>query len=343
MSVQSYYSFDKVLSYNGTFNFIVGDRGVGKTYGAKKKAIKDFITRGHEFIYLRRFEDDIKTRSTFFADVMQEFPAHDFRVNGMIGQTAPADTRDMKKRPWKTCVYFAVLSKAAAMKSQPFPNVHTIIFDEFILERGMRHYLPDEYHAFLEFFNTVDRAKDKTRVLFLANAISINNPYFLELRIRPDEEKELVARSYGDAKNFVVCHFLNASRFRSEVYATKFGQFISGTDYARYSVESEFSDATDNQVDSKPSTARYHFTLETKLGAFSVWFDGIGSNSWYLQEKRPKNEHILTLIPHHVDGTRTLVTPRDKLLGYLRTAFRQGRVYFDHAQTRNSFIEIFKD
>lgn len=343
MSGKSYYSFDKVLSYNGTFNFIVGDRGVGKTYGAKKKAIKDFITRGHEFIYLRRFEDDIKTRSTFFADVMQEFPDWDFRINGMIGQVAPVSTRDEKKRHWKTCCYFAVLSKAASMKSQPFPKVHTIIFDEFILEKGMRRYLPSEYHAFLEFFNTVDRSQDKTRVLFLANAISINNPYFLELKIRPDEEQEIVCRSYGTATNFVVCHFLNAQKFRSEVYATKFGQFIQGTDYATYSVESEFSDATDNQVGSKPSTARYHFTLETAQGTFSVWFDGIITNSWYLQEKRPKQEWILTLIPHHVDGSHTLVTPRDKLLGYLRTAFRQGRVYFDHAQTRNSFIEIFKD
>ena len=343
MTVSSYYSFDKVLSFNGVFNFIVGDRGVGKTYGAKKKAIKDALKHGHEFIYLRRFKDDIRTRATFFADVMHEFPDNDFRVNGMIGETAPVETRDDKKRPWKLICYFATLSQAASMKSQPFPEVRTIIYDEFILEKGMRHYLPDEYHAFLEFFNTVDRSQDKTRVLFLANAISINNPYFLELKIRPDESSEFVTRSYGTAKNFVVCHFLNAADFRSEVYATKFGQFITGSDYAKYAVESEFSDATDNQVDGKPSTARYHFTLETRQGTFSVWFDGIGSNSWYMQEKRPKQEQILTLIPHHVDGQRTLVTPRDKLLGYLRTAFRQGRVYFDHAQTRNSFIEIFKD
>lgn len=343
MSVHSYYSFDKIFSFNGTLNFIVGDRGVGKTYGAKKKSIRNFLKNGEEFIYLRRFKDDLRSRNTFFADVMVEFPDYDFRVNGLLGQCSPVDQRNNKKRQWKTMCYFVALSQAASMKSQPFPHVTMIVFDEFILERGMRRYLPDEYHAFLEFFNTVDRSKDKTKVLFLANAISINNPYFLELKIRPDQEQEYITRSYGTAKNFVVCHFINASKFRDEVYATKFGQFISNTEYAKYAVESEFNDNTSNQVEWKPSTARYHFTIETHQGSFSVWYDSIGKGCWYMQEKLPKQQTVLTLIAHNVTQGKTLVTPRDKLLGYLRTAFRQGRVFFDYPQTRNSFIEIFKD
>ena len=31
-----YYDYNKVLSYNAFFNFIIGERGVGKTYGWKK-------------------------------------------------------------------------------------------------------------------------------------------------------------------------------------------------------------------------------------------------------------------------------------------------------------------
>ena len=37
--VSMYYSFDDILSRNGVFNFIIGGRGIGKTYGAKKIAI----------------------------------------------------------------------------------------------------------------------------------------------------------------------------------------------------------------------------------------------------------------------------------------------------------------
>ena len=30
-----FYDYNKVLSYNAMFNFIIGERGVGKSYGAK--------------------------------------------------------------------------------------------------------------------------------------------------------------------------------------------------------------------------------------------------------------------------------------------------------------------
>ena len=39
-----WYDYSKVLSYNAMFNFIIGERGVGKTYGAKKYAINRFIS-----------------------------------------------------------------------------------------------------------------------------------------------------------------------------------------------------------------------------------------------------------------------------------------------------------
>ena len=340
-NISSFYSFDKVFSYNGTFNFIVGDRGVGKTYGAKRKAIRDALKNNTEFIYLRRFKEDIQSRQTFFADIMHEFPEWDFRVNGMVGECAPSATRKDKKRPWRVICYFKVLSQAAAVKSQPFPLVTLIIFDEFILERGMRRYLPDEYHAFLEFFNTVDRMKDKTRVLFLANAISIMNPYFIELEIRPDESGEFVTRSYGSATNFVVCHFINASKFRDEAYQSKFGQFIKDTDYAKYSIESEFSDDNDNLLQLKNKQAKYYYSLETRYGTFSVWYDQ-WRGLYYIQARRPKQEISYTLLPENMSEEKTLLLYNSKLIQFLRTAFQNGMVFFDKPSTRNSFIDIFR-
>ena len=37
-----YYDYDKISSYNATFNMIITNRGFGKTYGAKKRAINKF-------------------------------------------------------------------------------------------------------------------------------------------------------------------------------------------------------------------------------------------------------------------------------------------------------------
>ena len=38
-----YWDINNSLSYNRLFNFIVGARGVGKTYGAKRWAINSFM------------------------------------------------------------------------------------------------------------------------------------------------------------------------------------------------------------------------------------------------------------------------------------------------------------
>ena len=66
----SYYNYSKLYSYNCTYNFLIGARGLGKTYGIKKKAIKDAIRRGDMFIYLRRYEGEIVAAApTFFADI----------------------------------------------------------------------------------------------------------------------------------------------------------------------------------------------------------------------------------------------------------------------------------
>ena len=38
-----WYDISKTLSYNALFNFVIGARGVGKTYAFKRWAIKDFL------------------------------------------------------------------------------------------------------------------------------------------------------------------------------------------------------------------------------------------------------------------------------------------------------------
>ena len=77
-----YYDYSKILSYKAVFNFIIGARGCGKSYGAKKMLIKKFIKTGQQFIYLRRFKIELQKVSTWFDDVSAEFPDHEFKVKG---------------------------------------------------------------------------------------------------------------------------------------------------------------------------------------------------------------------------------------------------------------------
>lgn len=338
MARHPFYNFDKLFSYNGTYNFVVGGRGIGKTYGAKEKAIRTALKTGDQFIYLRRYKTELATaRNTFFADIEQKFPKHDLRANGNVAEFAPIETRGEKKRVWFVMGYFIALSTAQTQKSVSFPKVKTIIYDEFIIETGALHYLPDEAIVFNNFYSTVDRYTDKTKVLFLANSVSIMNPYFIEYEIRPDEGTDFITSHGG----FIVCHFPDSSEFAASIYETAFGKFIKGTDYAKYSVANQFSDNHENLIGAKDSRYKYYFTLECSKGTFSVWHSS-HDGSYAIQRKLPKDNNWFTLMIEQVSEDKALMTFKDKPLAYLRAAFNTGMVRFDLPATRNAFTEIFK-
>ena len=78
-----YYSLDKALSYNALFYFIIGERGVGKSFNAKKFCIQDFINHNHQFIYLRRYKEELDLAcQSFFDDIKSAgfFDDHEFEV-----------------------------------------------------------------------------------------------------------------------------------------------------------------------------------------------------------------------------------------------------------------------
>lgn len=342
--VHPYYNFDKLYSYNAVFNFVMGARGLGKTYGAKKKAIQAALERGEQFILLRRYKPELAARHTFFDDLVakDEFPEWDFRINGDRAEASGVEFRDEKKRQWITLGFFVALVVAQNKKGTPYPNVRTIIFDEFIIEKGAVHYLPDEPTVMQNFYNTVDRYQDKTRVLFLANAVSISNPYFIRYNINehitPGTDYEWIRLAEG----FVVCHFAKSSDYAASVRQTRFGRFAQQytPEYDNYAVGNTFADNNDSLLQFKDEQARYIYTLHLKSGDVSIWHNGFSGN-FYAQQRLPKRQKHFTIDPELMREGRRLLVKSDKLLQYLRTAFRNGNLTFDSPQTRNSMMHIF--
>ena len=57
-----YYSLNKILKNKSQYNVIFGERSNGKTYACLKYALDKFFKNGEEFVYLRRWTDDVKTK-----------------------------------------------------------------------------------------------------------------------------------------------------------------------------------------------------------------------------------------------------------------------------------------
>lgn len=329
--MSDYYDFGPILSRNAVINMIVGARGVGKTYGAKRMVIKASIEKGEEFVYLRRYRTEMKSVANFFADVGQEFPGWEFRVNGGVAQRKPESAKK-----WTTFGYFVALSTAQKMKSVAYPKVTKIIYDEFIIEKGYVRYLPNEVDSLLSFYSTVDRWQDRTRLIMLANAVSITNPYFIKWGIEP-HGREFEMR----ASNFVCCQFVSNTAFADRVRNTRFARFLAETDPegVEYSIDNQFADYTNVWVAKKPPDAIPTLIIRFADGPVSIWIRG---ELWYAQTRIPKGDvPRVAYDPDHLREDEPQVAPGDKLMQMLRTQFRQGRMRFDTPQTRNRMKGIF--
>ena len=340
--ISSYYNFGPILSRNAMINMIIGARGLGKTYGAKLRVIKAAIRKREQFIYLRRYTTELESRHTFFADIERHnaFPNYDFRVQGMEAHMAPKSTRDEKNREWQTIGFFVALSTAQKLKSKSYPLVTTMIFDEFILEKGALHYLPNEVDAFLNLYSTVDRWEDRVRVLMLANSVSIMAPYFSKWDITPDmaaDGERAIREWHKFGGGFGVAHFPEAAQFRAEAERTRFGRFVSNTAYGDFAMTNRFADNHDNLIGSKTRQASYVGTIKVASGEkFSVWKDQLGFS---VQEKLPKDEVKYSMSPVGLADDETLLTKSSPLIKVLRSSFSHGGMVFDKPFTRNMFIK----
>jgi hypothetical protein len=223
------------------------------------------------------------------------------------------------------------------MKSVPFPDVTTIIFDEFIIEKGHVQYLHDEFTVFNNFYNTVDRWDDRVKVFFLANSVSIANPYFTSLKILPtDDDTEFIRDP--EPEKFWIAHFPNAADFTNEVFQTKFGRFIQGTEYADYAVGNQFADNHQGLVALKNERAKHQFNLETEMGWFSWWYDVIDDTYYCMRNHIPTGRLSLTLLSDRMDEDKMLLSPNDKLFQKMRHSYKTKKVRFDNAGTRNIFV-----
>lgn len=324
-----YYSLNDILSYNKLLNIVVGARGIGKTYAAKRHVINNFIKKGEKFIYLRRFKEEIKgdTFEKFFDDIAPEFKNCEFKcsnkkfyING------------------KVAGYVVALSTAKIFKSVPYPDITAIIFDEFIIDKGFYHYIPDEVTNFLEFISTVVRLRTNLRVFMLSNAITVANPYFLYFNIDLNG-----SRFTRVGKQIIVEYAETDKTFKQQAGETPFGQLIEGTAYGNYSMHNHFLRDSNEFLKCKTGKSQIYFNFKISGNYYGCWVD-YTTKEFYISYDYVKDYPVVfAFSKNDHDETTTLVkcNRNDRLRNFV-TSYQKGQLFFEDIKLKNLTLDILK-
>ena len=154
------------------------------------------------------------------------------------------------------------------LKSSTYDNVDTIIFDEFLIDKGNYHYLQNEVIQLLDVIETVARLRD-IRVLFLGNAISITNPYFTFFNLSLPYNSDI--KTFKDG--VIVVNYIKNLKYREVKKSTRFGQLIDGTEYGKYAIDNEFLRDSKSFIKKKTKNCKFYFILVINGKHYGVWCD----------------------------------------------------------------------
>ena len=324
----------QMLTYNCTFNFVIGDRGGGKSFGTLEFAINRFLKTGEQFIYLRRTERELDdARPTLFDALKKEGK---FKQNELYakGDNLYCDGKQMG---------FAIaLSTSMKRKSIPYPDVKWIIFEEFMVDGVTSRYLghgEQECEIFENLYETVDRLRDETRVIFIANAFSSVNIYFTRYKVRFTRENLKTYNRFN--KDVLVCLWQDEG-YREAKRQTSFYRLTEGSDFQKHAYQNEFYQDKTHFIKRKPPEAELNFGLNYLGKTFRVWADWDNGKYYVTAGGTVPRSKLVSLSladnrPNNINIRRMKNMP---FMVFFRKAVDENNVYYDNLKSYQTLNEV---
>ena len=180
-----YLNVDYIVNLDYPFTFIIGARGVGKTYGVLKYIYENKV----KYIHLRRtqVQADLLCSNAFqpYKQLCTDF-------NWNIGVTPVAKNisglAEIEDETFLTPFgYLCALSTFSNLRGFDASDVDVIFYDEFIPEKTAKP-IKSEYETLLNVYETVNRNRElkgskPVKLICCANSNTIDNPYFIGLGV----------------------------------------------------------------------------------------------------------------------------------------------------------------
>ena len=181
-----YWNAKNAIKDKSQYKIIIGERGNGKSYAIKNAVIDDFINNGNEFIYLRRMREDIKPSmvESYFSDlnIDKKTKGEYQSIVAWGGSIFLSKLVDGVLKRSKRIGYYMALSAWEHFKSNQFPQVTTILFEEFTASHKLGYnitYLANESDKLMQLVSTVFRDRVGC-VYMIGNTVDRTCPYFFD-------------------------------------------------------------------------------------------------------------------------------------------------------------------
>lgn len=226
-----YYSLKRIKEIHAQYNMIVGERSNGKTFALLDEILQNYFKDHKQGAIVRRWQDDFKGKRApaMFAPMVSEGLIYKYsggqwdRIDYRSGCWYPArydEQTDTIVRGDEPIAYAFSLSSMEHDKSTSYPNITTIVFDEF-LTRG--YYLVDEFVLFMNVVSTIVRQRTDVTIYMLGNTVNWSCPYFTEMgikHIRDMKQGSIDVYEYGESGLKVAVEYCKsiADSKKSNVY-----------------------------------------------------------------------------------------------------------------------------
>ena len=335
MDKSIFYNPERIISYNALLNIIIGERGVGKTYGFKKFIVNRFLNKHKQFAYIRRYDTDLEASvgntndNKFFEQIRKEFPNSEFKIS-----------RSKKVRKLyidnKLCGYALPLSAADSLKSSSYENVDTIIYDEFMLKEGSsQHYLRNEPEIILDLIETIGRLRD-IRIYCLGNAISSTCPLMAYFDLTLPYNTDI--KTFKDGT--IAVEYIKNEKYREVKKASRFGKLIDGTKYGKYAIDNEFLTDSKAFIKKKDKNAKFYFILYVNGKQYGIWRD-FTNGYIYVSNDIDPNCPIKFAI-HEEDHNESTVFAKVRSNFWFKQIinhYRLARLCFENQTVKNMFMQ----
>ena len=252
--------FRKLDGYQCPCKIAVGRRGLGKTFGKKRKAIERFVTKGERFVYIVETGEMVKELTQnngekFFADILDYYAEYDTskkryfydklsELKLVDDDTVEDNEESIFKRTHnakvsggtikingETAGYIVDINSFGEVKRNAFIKVTFIFVDEFISEKMDKTTL-DYPRRISSLVQSIARLRN-VNIFMAGNAIRFDDPVLSRMGFKIT--KYGYYKKYIDRKLFAVLWFINPADYpefakaHNESVAGRFAKMMGET------------------------------------------------------------------------------------------------------------------